>query len=605
MKSRILSALLLFCLFFSFPALRAQETFIGCDSLAIAGRHLVPTPDGGFLIETYSVAEHAYPEFGFALVKLDAAGRPEWGRLYPAVMEGERATFHPHAYAVDNGGNIIAAGSAATDPFSHVPAIARFTPHGMPLESRAMPNIPGRYSDLVSLPDNDILLSGTIDYSDLPAAPRRQIFAGAMIVASGPDGTSTRVRGIEGADGESISQLRLFRTDTAPGGVGTINAEGCCTDNPLLLLTLNADGSIRESAILTTEKRESEDTRVVLTADACLTADGQTFIIGTIAERTPAPGNNPDEMPHSYLYRHSAFVLKLDRENNIVWGKRIGTEEPLAGPFAATITTEGEIVLTSTDEEDPATLIRLNGKGEIIRAWRLAQGIEKRFDDPEAPPLAYRTVTALAPTPDGGIAGLSRIDLPTAENEELEEQGFFPHYGAGFFRIAASPVPQCGGPERITATAEPLQFARMPFRARTILLTDNPLPADTRRPVEIKGVPYIPETREICGPERSGGGSVEKKRELNLTISPNTVFAGKEVVIEYDADGSDATAAVITLLNASSGTVRATLSGRESRCDDNSGRCALRLQTAMLSTGIYLVRVKTEEREESAKLHVQ
>lgn len=624
MQSYVLSALFLFffCCFFSFPTLRAQEMFIGCDSLAIAGRNLIPTPDGGFLVETYSVAEHAYPEFGFALVKLDAAGRAEWGRLYPAMMGNERATFHPHAYAVDNAGNIVAAGSAATDPFSRVPAIARFTPHGVPLQGGAMADMPGRYTDLVSLPDNGLLLSGTIDYTDLPDATGARAFAGAIIVAAGPDGANPRVLGVEGIDGETVSGLKLFRNGANIGAVGTINAEGCCVDNPMLLLRPDADGSIRESAVLTTEARESEDTRIVLTADACLTAGDHTLIIGTIAERTPAPGNNPDEMPHSYLYRQSAFVLKLDRENGIVWGRRIGTEDPLAGPYAATVTTGGEIVLTSTNEEDPATLIRLNEKGEIIRAWRLAKGFEKRFGEPDAPPLAYRTVTALAPSPDGGIAGLCRIDLPAEENEELEEQGFFPHYAAGFFRMAASPVPQCGRPERIAAIAEPLRFAQRPFRARAIPLANGPLPADVageestrrrtapartsdlRQPIRIKEVPYIPETRGICGEERSGGGE-EKRRELNLTISPNTVFAGKEVMIEYNADGSDANAAVISLLNASSGTVNATLSGREARCDENSGRCALQLQTTGLSPGIYLVRVQAGEGKESAKLHVQ
>lgn len=483
--------LILLALCIASPAtMRAQEFFIAYDSLALPGYNILPTDMGGVIVHNYIVSQALPNTPQLSLYQLDKSGDIDWAHVYhtrlPNDSKGALKPLTPETLRTGSDGSILGAGGVALAPFSQTPVITKFSPEGNPIWSRTISpeNENGWLEDVQELSSGEVLVTGLFLRESLLLKNnvaiesdnrfrhngRRVQFIGDFLAGITGDGKISWVRGMEYDQG-TLDQRFLFIQGGKPGLAGIVEYEDRDTNEPLLLLSLGKEGTIESSEALYANPTQTDGRLTSLHPHGIYSGGTYSIIYGTFSERVPKE-IDPAEPFTQRLYdkQQQGFLIKIDEKNHIVWSKTVRPYR-LLNKFSLTVLpANGDIVLTSSDRNTPAMMIRLNSTGDLLESTFLAEsmGTYPTTDKQPIPnPLDHYTINGITATAPGNICGLCVLNKQV-DNEDPET---IVYYRSAVFQVAPDQGFYCGNPKPISTEVADFEIRRGAFPVRSVPIT--------------------------------------------------------------------------------------------------------------------------------------
>ncbi len=516
-RSRTVLVLFFFCLCRHSPV-QAQDYFIAYDSLATPGYNILPTPAGGVIVQEYITRGTNSTQPRLSLLKLDKAGNVSWEHVYQARLQAQSPNSHKpiNSTKLRRGSDesIIGVGGIALVPFSQTPIIVKFAPSGEPLWSRtiAPENENGWLEDVVEISGEDAIASGLFLRESILLGDSVQIgpdnrlvkdgqrvsFIGDFLARFANDGSITWAKELR-YDFGTLDNHYLFYTGAKPGMIGTLQYDDRDTNEPMLLLSFDRNGTVLRSEVIHPVPTSPAVSRTALQPYGVYFTDAYSIVYGTVQEWIPNYQEDPFQKQTHQGYTTS-FIIKMDRDNKVLWSKRIHPSQPL-NRFSLTVLPETEdIIITSSDRNAPATMIRLSSTGEFQEAVHLAKSMGKfRFthNPADVRPLEHYTINAITATTEGRIAGLCVVQTPIVPEDRTVPRDSIVWYQSGVFQVSPSIDFHCGQTKKLSVEIKNLALRREQFAVRTVPITEygqNQLTIDME--------PHTPSLRELCKPDK-------------------------------------------------------------------------------------------------------
>ena len=473
---------------------QAQEYFIAYDSLALPGYNILPTDMGGVIVHNYIVNKTLPNTPQLSLYQLDNAGKVDWARVYHTRLGNDPAgalkPLTPETLRTGTDGSIFGAGGVALAPFSQTPVITKFSPDGKPAWSRTISpeNENGWLEDVLELSPDEILVTGLFLRESLLLKNnvaiesdnrfqhdgRRVQFIGDFLAGITGDGTISWVKGME-YDHGTLDRRFLFMQDGKPWLAGIVEYEDRDTNEPLLLLSLGTEGTIERSEALYANPTQPDGRLTSLQPHGAYSNGTYSILYGTFTERIPRRQDPAEPFTkRSYTKRQQSFLIKIDNRNRIVWSKTIRPYRLLNKFSLAVLPGSGDIILTSSDRNTPAMMIRLSSAGDLLESTFLAESMgtyPMANKQPIPDPLVHYTINGITATKPGNICGLCVLNKRVSEQNSGTDSEPALYYRSAVFQIAPDQGFHCGDTKPISTEVEDFHVRREEFPVRSVPIT--------------------------------------------------------------------------------------------------------------------------------------
>ena len=606
--------------------LRGQSSLfieIPSEEIEKSLQHISATADGGLLlhIQTRPPLDDFPPQS--TLAKLNAEGVTEWWRSYRTAEIS--VEFNDVFQTTD--GSIYQCG-LSTKEYPSSPLLTKFTPHGIPLWSLDLTSAKERSSGLFTQGrttlDDYVVVQGSLfidssrDHNDFHTINILSVLS--------PSGDIIWTKWMS-----SFSYPDLNYQDSYIGTprerilIATpINYGGYCTDRPFSLTTLSSEGHLLKSEQLY-ERKGRENPNAYLSTEilGVLSDSARSIVYGNLKTSTVTEQNDPKSMPRYFTTEKCGFLLALDRDQNILWSRKIDIE---SSNWKGALQEDGSVVLSVGHVNDyrkggwaevfsevfskdttvriveprvgksgKAKIFHFDPDGNLLRSYQLtydpSSNSRESANQPADNDKQVFSLSSITTTGPNRIAAAYQLQSSTTSGIQT--------LSSGLLEFDLSFPPLCISVEPLMVEVTPLEFIQEPFEV------------EVRNFDGLEVVPFVLneesttlETRDICSSIFPTGNSEAKQQDesgLTLELLPSSLQAGRSGMLTFTSDSFP----TITLTNASSGKRIRQLPVSEINYSQTEGKGSATINTTGLVPGIYLVEVEAGSLKGVAKLRVE